>query len=230
MPPWPRTSASSTTRAGRAGERDHGGCGVLPGPPRRRPDPGRGTDGPGPRRLPADRRRPRPRPGASLRGSGPRRRPRHLPPASPARPRPRGPRRLSDPRAGRVRPAAVRPAGVLQGAPPRHSWRILAGRFRVRSRRSRGRHAPAHRTPLNARLGACSSCSTPAAPRLCRCRRCGRGLSPPPLRTLRAAARRGARLAGRPRRAALAVDGGVQHSPVDTDPVVAHARDRRDRS
>ena len=36
-------------RAGRAGERVGGGRGVLPGPPRRRPEPGRGTDGPGPR-------------------------------------------------------------------------------------------------------------------------------------------------------------------------------------
>ena len=33
---------------------------MLPGPPRRRAEPGRGTDGPGPRRLPADRRRSRP--------------------------------------------------------------------------------------------------------------------------------------------------------------------------
>jgi len=37
------------------GERgDHGGRDVLPGLPRRPSDPGRGTDSPGPRRLPAD--------------------------------------------------------------------------------------------------------------------------------------------------------------------------------
>ena len=63
------------------------GRGALPGPPRRRAQPGPGTDGPDPRRLPADRLRPRPRSEAGVRGGGPRRRPRHLPPASPARPR-----------------------------------------------------------------------------------------------------------------------------------------------
>ena len=86
--PWPPNSPSSTTkgrapasaamavaaaccRAGLAGE----------------PSPAGGTDGPGPRRLPADRR---PRPGAAVRGRGPGRRPRHLaavlatwPPSSP---------------------------------------------------------------------------------------------------------------------------------------------------
>ena len=74
----PPTSPSSTTRAG-VGERvDDGGRGVLPDPPRRRAEPGRRTDGPGPRRLPANRRRSRPRAGAAVRGGGPRRRPRHL--------------------------------------------------------------------------------------------------------------------------------------------------------
>ena len=73
-----------------AGERgDGGGRGVLPGPPRRRPDLGRETDGPGPRWLPADGRQSRTGAGATVRGGGPRRRPRHLPPAPLARPRPR---------------------------------------------------------------------------------------------------------------------------------------------
>ena len=72
------------------GERgDGGGRGVLPGPPRRRPDPGRETDSPGPRRLPADGRQSRTGAGATVQGGGPRSRPRHLPPAAPARPRPR---------------------------------------------------------------------------------------------------------------------------------------------
>ena len=63
-----------------AGERGAGGGrGVLPGPPRRPSDPGWGTDGPGPRRLPADRRQSRTGADAAVRGGGPRGRPRHQP-------------------------------------------------------------------------------------------------------------------------------------------------------
>ena len=68
--------------------------GLLPGPARRRTEPGRGTHRPGSRRLPSDRRRPRPDP--PLRG----RRPRHLPSevprnsASPGARRPGGHGRL----------------------------------------------------------------------------------------------------------------------------------------
>ena len=76
-----RTPPSSTTRgraqaSGLAG----GGRGLLPGPPRPRAEPGRGTHRPGPRR------RPRPRAVAGVRGGGPGRRPRHLPPAAASRP------------------------------------------------------------------------------------------------------------------------------------------------
>ena len=79
----PRRLPRRTSRPGPgAGERvDDGGRGVLPGPPRQGAEPGRGTDGPGPGRLPADRRRSRPGPDAAVRGRRPRRRPRHLPPA-----------------------------------------------------------------------------------------------------------------------------------------------------
>ena len=79
--PWPPTSPSSTTRARASGERRDGGGGVvLPGPPRRRAEPDPGTDGPGPGRLPADRRRARPR-GRPFGAAEPGRHPRHLPPA-----------------------------------------------------------------------------------------------------------------------------------------------------
>ncbi len=52
-------------------------CGLLPGPARRRTEPGRGTHRPGSRRLPSDRRRPRPRPVPS----GPQASPPSSPPA-----------------------------------------------------------------------------------------------------------------------------------------------------
>ena len=66
-----------------AGERlDGGGRGVLPGPPHRRAEPGRGTNGPGPRRLPADRRQSGPGASAAVRGGGLRRRPHYLSPWS----------------------------------------------------------------------------------------------------------------------------------------------------
>ena len=80
-----RASASASTAVAAA---------CFRAPPRRRAEPGRGTDGPGPRRLPADRRRSRPGAGAAVRGGGgPGRRPRHLA----TRPRRRGRGVESDP-------------------------------------------------------------------------------------------------------------------------------------
>ena len=69
-----------------------------PGAARRPAAPGRAPDRSRPRRLPADRRRSGTRPGAAVRRRRPRGRARHLPPATPPRPRVRRGRR----RAGRL--------------------------------------------------------------------------------------------------------------------------------
>ena len=103
---------------------DGGGRGLLPGPPRPRAEPGRGTLRPGPRR------RPRPRAVAGVRGGRPGRRPRHLPPAArrrgrPARPRARPPRR-------RDRAAPLSWPGCAGGERPPLAARAGRGRRAVR--------------------------------------------------------------------------------------------------
>ena len=105
-----------------------------------RPSPAGGTDGPGPRRLPADGRQSRTGASAAVRGGGLGRHPRHLPPTAPARPRPRvggGRPRARLPRRGDRR------APLHGGDAPERGERASLGRRRRRGRRRRGaRHRP----------------------------------------------------------------------------------------
>ena len=91
-----RSRTLHSRRAARRAPRPGPGAGRAPrrrwrrrasGPPRRRAEPGRETNGSGPGRLPVADRRSRLRTGAAVWGGGPRRRHRHLPPAVASSPR-----------------------------------------------------------------------------------------------------------------------------------------------
>ena len=136
-----RASASASTAVAAA---------CFRAPPRRRAEPGRGTDGPGPRRLPADRRRSRPGAGAAVRGLRPRRGPRDLPAAAASRPRRRvrpGRPRARPPRRGDRR------APLHGGDAAERGERPALGRRRRRGRRRRGagHHPPEQDEPVRAR-------------------------------------------------------------------------------